>query len=283
MPATRWSKSTWRRATRRSLATSMISCPTPRGRAIRTTRSMADVSLPREPPAARTHEPSERAHPGLTPVRARFPPCVVAAVSASEAAEIAGALKLEGNEHFKAARNTEALESYESGVKACKGHEQDEAVKPLLASLHLNLAAECVRLELCVLAAASASCALECGANVVKSRFRRFRSASGSPSNSSASGSTGALEMQPMVYYRGLSCAVGLPRSASKSVDAPSTRGRNTKNGARSPQLCEALIEAAPHAHPSINASPSYRWDEGSERCVALPDAYRYCGTVPYR
>ena len=131
------------------------------------------MSLPREPPAARTHEPSERAHPGLTPVRVRFPPCLVAAVSASEAAEIAGALKLEGNEHFKAARNTEALESYESGVKACKGHEQDEAVKPLLASLHLNHAAACVRLELWPLAAASASSAMECGANVVKSRFRR--------------------------------------------------------------------------------------------------------------
>ena len=94
-------------------------------------------------------------------------------LTATEAVEKAAGLKAEGNESFKAQKNSEAHDAYLRGLKCLKAHEAAEGGAALLASLNLNSAAVELRLELWSAAVESAAKALEHGADAGKARFRR--------------------------------------------------------------------------------------------------------------
>jgi hypothetical protein len=74
-----------------------------------------------------------------------------AAAKAAALLEELSALKDEGNAHFKAGANGDAVAVYERAINAASlratSDEAKETVKPVLVSLHSNLAAARLRLE----------------------------------------------------------------------------------------------------------------------------------------
>jgi len=96
-----------------------------------------------------------------------------AGVPVDECLSKAASFKAEGNEHFKAQRNAEAHQSYSLGVKCLSHHKEHSEAAALLLSLHLNLAAACLRCELWPEAQTNASKVLAIEADNSKALFRR--------------------------------------------------------------------------------------------------------------
>ena len=82
---------------------------------------------------------------------------------------------VQGNTHFKAMRWAEARDAYAEGVALVRGRQPaaDCAAPLLLAPLHSNAAAACLKLEEWGAAEAQASAAIQCDSSSSKALFRR--------------------------------------------------------------------------------------------------------------
>lgn len=96
-----------------------------------------------------------------------------AGLDLTESIERAGEMKAEGNEHFKSHRNKEAHGSYGRAIACLARHKGEAEAGGVLLSLHLNMAAACLRCELWREAVDNASLALERDGDNSKALFRR--------------------------------------------------------------------------------------------------------------
>ena len=137
-------------------------------------------------------------------------------LTAEERKASADAFKAEGNEHFKAGQNSDALACYQQGLRYAARLKEEPQGCELLASLHTNMAATHNRLEAWADAVASATSALELDAANLKALFRPV--AMGRPDN----------ELIAQVYLQAEGFAHA--RDLAACIRAASVRGRFPTN-----------------------------------------------------